>query len=80
MVSLLYNVVVGGRLYCAGSVVDDTEKAFQFVREIPGLVAESDNDNHAATIEDPPSLPAKILVHRPPEGVGHRRHLVRKTK
>jgi hypothetical protein len=40
MVRIGFNVVVAGRLYSAGSIVDDAKPEFEFVRQVKGLVLE----------------------------------------
>jgi hypothetical protein len=75
MVRIGFNVVVAGRLYSAGSIVDDAKPEFEFVRQVKGLVLEEldplpGNDYDDGPPEEPAPPPKRIMVHAPPKGIG----------
>jgi hypothetical protein len=86
MVRLRHNVVVGKRLYAAGSMVDPQQPGFEFVLGIPDLaIVDAQLEEEAGPVEESslkggPALPVK--VHKPPGGVVGAKgtHLVRKAK
>jgi hypothetical protein len=76
MVRIGFNVVIAGRLYSGGSIVDDAKPGFEFVRGVKGLVLEelepelSENDYDDGPPEEPAPPPKRIMVHAPPKGIG----------
>jgi hypothetical protein len=65
---------VRGRLYSAGSIVDERKPGFEFISDVKGLVLEdvepeTVNDYGGGPPEDAQSPPKKIMVHKKPEGI-----------